>query len=205
MSPANQICVVGLVAVIACGGDDDESASSSTMADATALTLSSDGGSSTGASGTDETMDPTAMDSTSGSGDPTTAGSTGSGDPGACVPSMASFMIEPPALAQASITFDFAAMSCAAVSLTGEAPQIVLDVQPTGTVNATAFGIEITDSSHGLLFDSPPVGDSQVQDLMPDIEFTMQATAVDGTTPMTIVFTIFSQGPTLIDVSVAYG
>ena len=136
--------------------------------------------------------------------DPTTLdGSSDGGGSSDCDPPNAPFVLAPNL--QASISFDFAAQTCAAHSQTTADPQIVLDVQDTGLIDATAFGLEITDASAGLLFEDPPMGDSQVIDLSPEFPISFTATTIPDGTPVQIDFEVFQQGPTLVDARAEFG
>lgn len=193
-----------LLPAMACGGDDGQGCtdpaqcggSSTNAGSASTGSGSGEGGSTTGG---ESSTDATATGSASADGS-----SSGGVDDGRCDPLMAPFLSDAGALPQASLGLDPAAMTCAAASLTGTAPQIVLDVQDSGLVNATGFGIEIESASSGLVFDSPPMGDSQVIDLTTNLEITLEATLVDGGGAVTIVFTIDSAGPSLADTAVQY-
>ncbi len=77
---------------------------------------------------------------------------------------------------------------------------LVMDV-----VDATLFGLEIVSASSGQPFDDPPAGDSEVIDLIPDLEIIFEATRVGDGAPVTITFEIFSTGPTLLNTSVEFG
>ena len=158
-------------------------------------------GSSTGAPATDD-----GPGTTSAPGD----SADGSGDDGGgrvvCDPANAMFTDgEPPAEQVASIQIDPAAMTCAAQGTAGDAPQIVLEVRQTGMVDAVTYGIEVVDSSLGVVFTEPSVGDSQVTQLPPDLPLTITGTLIDGGAPIEIDFEIFSTGPTVIDVAVTFG
>lgn len=195
-----------LLPAAACGGGDGEGCtepaqcggSTTAASSASADSGSSDGGSTTG-DGSTTASDATATGSASADGS-----SSGGVADGRCDPRMAPFLSDAGALPQASIGLDPAAMTCAAASLSGTAPQLVLDVQDSGLVNATGFGIEIQSASSGLVFDNPPMGDSQVIDLTTNLEITLEATLVDGGGAVTIVFTIDSAGPSLADTAVQY-
>ncbi len=132
-------------------------------------------------------------------------GSTSAGPSGPCDPAMSAFQMVPRGAGQASIAVDFAAMACAAQGATQMDPQLVFDVRNTGLVDVTGYGLEITESSHGQLFTDSPQGDSRVIDLMPDLETTITAVRTGGSEQVTVTFTIFSTGPTLVDVSAVFG
>jgi hypothetical protein len=135
---------------------------------------------------------------------PTTDPSTDPGtteDPNAdnCDPDGAPFLDNEGVL-QNSVSFDFGAMSCAVTQLSGQDPQILLEVrETTGRIDATAFGIEITDSNVGQVFDDPPMGDSQVIDLPIDLAINFTGTSIADGTPLQFDFEVFSGGPALIE------
>ncbi|MBK8235973.1 MAG: hypothetical protein IPK74_10475 [Deltaproteobacteria bacterium] len=201
------VLLFGVSCVAACGGDDAQGCTEpaqcgtdTTMTTgATTDASSSGGGDSSGADGSTTASDATATGSASADGS-----SSGGVDDGRCDPLMAPFLSDAGALPQASIGLDPAAMTCAAASLSGIAPQLVLDVQDSGLINATGFGIEIQSASSGLVFDDPPMGDSQVIDLTTNLEITLEATLVDGGAAVTIVFTVDSAGPSLAETAVQY-
>jgi hypothetical protein len=122
------------------------------------------------------------------------------------MPDNAPFETMAPNLPEASIGFDFVAQTCSVKGLMSQNPQIVIDVQDSGLLDATAFGIEITDSSpEGLKFSDPPMGDSQVIDFHPDVNMTFEATTIPDGIPLLIEFRVDAAGPTLRDVSAVYG
>jgi hypothetical protein len=194
---------LALVVILACGGDDGETSASvgeaatnpatdSSASDATSAGSTSPMPTSGPAESSSDGPDPTSLDGSSDGG--------GSSD---CDPPNAPFVLAPDL--QASISFDFAAQTCAAHSQTTADPQIVLDVQDTGLIDATAFGLEITDASAGLLFEDPPMGDSQVIDLSPEFPISFTATTIPDGTPVQIDFEVFQQGPTLVDARAEFG
>jgi hypothetical protein len=195
---------VACLAAAACGDDDDDApGTATTQAVTTSLPSTSSG---------DESSAGTAADSSStGVGESTTAPGDSSGPAttggasSACDPPMAPFLAQGGALPQAAILLDFDAASCAAASQGGDAPQVVLDVKPSGLIDATLFGLEIVSVSSGQPFDDPPTGDSEVIDLIPDLPITFEATRVGDGAPVTISFEIFSTGPTLLNASVEFG
>ncbi|MBX7081656.1 MAG: hypothetical protein K1X88_20810 [Nannocystaceae bacterium] len=203
---------VSIAFVVACGGDDGEACTDAAQCTATTATASA---SASASAGSESGSDSGGSGEASGSSDGSTAadasassvsadsGSSG-GDVGTCDPAMAPFVAQAPALPQASLQIDFGAGTCAATSLTGTAPQLTLDVQPSGLLVATGFGIEIQSANIGLVFDDPPMGDSQVIDLEPDIPVTIEATDAAGTAMITIAFTIDAAGPVLADTSVVF-
>ena len=162
---------------------------------------------------TDATTEPQTGSSSDGSsstgspttGDPTTNSSTtGTPDDGSCEPASGPFL-DDEGILRNSVSFDFGAMTCAVTQLGGQEPRIVLDVrETTGRIDATSFGIEITDSNLGQVFADPPMGDTQVIDLPIDlpIEFTGMSTA-DGT-PLHFEFEVFMGGPALIDCAATF-
>ncbi len=203
--------LVSIALVVACGGDDGEACTNAAQCTATTATTSASAsaGSESGSGGSGGSGEDSGSSSGSTAGDASASsvtadsGSSG-GDVGACDPAMAPFVAQAPALPQASLQIDFGAGTCAATSLTGTAPQLTLDVQRSGLVVATGFGLEIQSSNIGLVFDDPPMGDSQVIDLEPDIPVTIEATDAAGTTMITIAFTIDAAGPVLADTSVVF-
>ncbi len=184
-----------------CGG---ESGNDPELSATAATTVSTGAGSSAASTDLDTSSGPsptsTGLDSSGAVADTSGAPSTTGGGPAACDPAMAPFLAQAPALPQASIHIDFETSSCAATSAAGEAPQIVLDVQRSGLINATLFGLEIVSVSSGQPFADPPMGDAAVIDLLPDLPITFETTGVASGTTMTISFEIFSTGPTLLDV-----
>lgn len=200
--------VLGLFALApGCKGDDDED---TTVASAT---MTASGSESTGSGSSGGESSSSGAESTSGVADSSTGpeptgGSTDTGPSGdgQCVPDNAPFGQQPPDLPQASISFDFGAQSCSVMGLMSAPPQIVIDVQDSGLLDATGFGIEITDSSpEGLQFSDPPVGDSQVIDFHPDVLMTFEATTIPDMVPVTITFRVDPAGPALRDVKAVYG
>jgi hypothetical protein len=199
-----------LVLVVGCGDDTEDpttTVAAATQADTTATTAMTDATDATDATSsgggttvsTSTTSDPaTSSDPSSVSNDPDTGTSAQE-----CDPKMAPFLGEP--LPQAAIEIDFAGSTCAAASAAGTAPQIVLDVQMTGLIDATMFGFEVVKASSGQLFEDPPNGDAEVIDLQPDLPITLQLVSVDGGLPVTVSFEVFSQGPTLLDVTADFG
>lgn len=186
-----------------CGGDPDDP-DATTAAPTTQVDPATTGDPS-GTSTTDDTSDPSTSTGTPTTdpdvtGDPVTTG----GPSGTCDPAMSPFSMQASGL-QASIQIDFDAPGCAAANAAGSDPQVVLDVQPSGLVDATLFGLEIVSVSSGQPFDDPPAGDSEVIDLSPDLGITFEATRVGDGAPVTISFEIFSTGPTLLDVEVIFG
>jgi hypothetical protein len=157
---------------------------------------SSSGESTSGSSST--TMAPT-------SGDPSSnSGTTVDPDADNCDPDTAPFLLEGGTLAN-SVSFDFAAMSCAVTQLGGQDPRILFEVrETTGRIDATAFGIEITDASVGQVFDDPPMGDSQVIDMPLDLAISFTGTAIADGTPLNFEFEVFSGGPALIDCAATF-
>ncbi len=192
--------------ILACGGDDAETTASVGEAATTPMTdpTASDATSAGSTSDTPGTTSGGPAESSSDGPDPTSLdGSSDGGGSGDCDPPNAPFQLNPNL--QASISFDFAAQTCAAHSQTSTDPQIVLDVQESGLIDATAFGLEITDASAGLLFEDPPIGDSQVIDLSPEFPISFTATTIPDGTPVQIDFEVFQQGPTLIDARATFG
>jgi hypothetical protein len=193
------------IAIPGCGDDsggEGTSVTTATTMSATTADASTGGDTSTSdasvgdSSSTSTTADPTA----------TTASPETTGGPSpACDPAMAPFIAQDPALPEASIHLDFDVPSCAAASLAGEDPQVVLDVKDTGLVDATLFGLEIVSSSTGQAFMDSPMGDSQVIDLPPDLPITLEATRIPDGQAVTISFEIFSTGPTILDAQVVFG
>ena len=194
---------VGLATMVACGGDDEATATSSTDAstaadnsgdsgDATAngestgqLPTSTTGSSSEGSEATTETTSET-------TGDP---GDTTGGEPpaGACTPDGLFFF------PQASISFDFDAESCAMLDAEGTDPQLVFDVRDTGLTDITARGLSISSSSTGTF-----VNPQAVVGITVDVPTTLQATSDADGSPVTVVFEIRSKGPSL-DAEVTFG
>ncbi len=192
---------------MSCAADDTEdpktTAAVATQVDSTmsAATTDATGDSSSGDAMTTSTTTSTTTDATT--TDPTVDPDTTGGAGTECDPKMAPFLGTP--LPSAAIELDFAASTCAAASAAGTAPQIVLDVKMTGLVDATIFGMEIVDVSSGQPFDDPPMGDAEVIDLSPDLVITLDLVSIDGGQPVSVSFEIFSQGPTLLDVSATFG
>jgi hypothetical protein len=204
------VLVCALAVSCADEGDDPESTTvavatqvdpTMSTTDATGETSSGDATTSTTTSMTTESMtDPaTSSDPSSVTIDPDTT----AGAPTECDPKMAPFLGTP--LPSAAIEIDFASSTCAAASAAGTAPQIVLDVQQSGNINALIFGMEIVDVSSGQPFDDSPMADAEVIDLSPDLVIALDLVSIDGGLPVTISFEVFSQGPTLLDVSATFG
>lgn len=194
---------------LGCGGDDDDG---STMASTVASTMGSASGSESGtaesSSGMPGSEASTASADSSTSMDPSASSSetTTGADDGRCNPDNAPFMIAGTGFPQASITFDFGAQSCSVKGLMGQNPQIVIDVKQSGLLDATAYGLEITDSSpEGLDFQDPPKGDSQVIDFGPDVNMTFEATTIPDNIPVIIELRVDSAGPALRDASAVFG
>lgn len=209
MNPWVLAAALGAVA-LGCGGDDEEgTTASSTVASTMSSTAGSESGEAESSSGMPGSEASTAVADTSTTMDPS-AGSTettttGGGD-GRCMPDNAPFMIADTGFPQASIVFDFGAPSCSVKGLSGQNPQIIVDVKESGLLNATAFGLEITDSSpEGLDFQDPPMGDSQVIDFGPDVNMTFEATTIPDGVPVIIELRVDSAGPALRDVSAVFG
>jgi hypothetical protein len=196
---------LALVVILACGGDDGETSASVGEAATNPVTDSSaSDATSAGSTSPMPTTTSGPAESSSDGPDPTSLdGSSDGGGSSDCDPPNAPFVLAPNL--QASISFDFAAQTCAAHSQTTADPQIVLDVQDTGLIDATAFGLEITDASAGLLFEDPPMGDSQVIDLSPEFPISFTATTIPDGTPVQIDFEVFQQGPTLVDARAEFG
>lgn len=192
----------------ACGGDDagtGEGCPGGSNCTPTSIGSSPGSDDGTTAPGTDEGSTTATADSTGAAASTGAVDSSGGGPDGACDPPMSVFHVVPPAHGQASISIDFAAMGCAVHGDTQTDPQLVFDVRDSGLVDVTGQGLEITMSTHGQLFTDAPMGDSQVIDVMPDLETTMTATRTGGAEQVTVTFTIYSTGPTLIDVSAVFG
>lgn len=193
---------IALLAMPACGGDDEpgcadaECPGSSSAASTGNDDSSSSAPASESSSGAAESSSTAPAESSSESG---TAGD------GRCSPSNAAFGTTPPALPQASISFDFDAQTCSVMGLMSVAPQIVIDVQDSGLLDATLYGLEIVDASAGLKFNESPQGDSQVIDFDPGIIVTFEATTIPGDVPVTIEFFVDTAGPALRDVSAIFG
>ena len=173
------ICVAPSATTGGATGNETEPASEASS--------SGDPGSSSGT-----TMAPTSDPST----DPGTTE-----DPNAdnCDPDGAPFL-DNEGLLQNSVSFDFGAMSCAVTQLSGQDPQILFEVrETTGRIDATAFGIEITESNVGQVFEDPPMGDSQVIDLPIDLAISFAGTSIADGTPLQFDFEVFSGGPALVE------
>jgi hypothetical protein len=207
---AGRLGAVILATIVAVGCGEDESGDEAACPSAGCPPLGDDGsgsvgddaGSSTEAPATDDAPGTTAVQTSGAPGD-TTAGGGGAI---ACDPGSAMFTAaEPPAMERASIQIDPVAMTCAAQGTAGDAPQIVLEVRQTGMVDAVTYGIEVTDSTLGVVFTDPSEGDAQVTQLPADLPITITGTLVDGGAPITVDFEIFSTGPTVIDVAVEFG
>jgi hypothetical protein len=199
---------LGAVALGCKGDDEDGTTVSSTVASTMGSASGSESGESESSSGMPGSEASTAPADTSTTMDPSAGSSestTGSGD-GRCNPDNAPFMVPGSGFPQASIGFDFAAQTCLVKGLMSQNPQIVVDVKESGLLNATAFGLEITDSSpEGLDFQDPPMGDSQVIDFGPDVNMTFEATTIPDGVPVIIEFRVDSAGPTLRDVWAVFG
>jgi hypothetical protein len=192
----------------ACSGDDDcaslgmgyvcdegmcvaPAATSGSETAATEPQTEDTGEEGTSTSGT--TMAPT-------SGDPTTTpGTTVDPNAGDCDPDAAPFQ-DLRGVLRNSVSFDFGAGTCAVTQLDGQDPQILFEVrQTTGRVDATGFGIEITESNLGQVFAEPPMGDSQVIDLPIDLPVSFTGMSIADGTPLTFEFEISPAGPALVD------
>src|SRR5690349_16241750 len=127
---------------LGCGGDDDEgTTASSTVASTMSSGSGSESGEAESSSGMPGSEASTAVADTSTTMDPSagsTETTTGAGD-GRCMPDNAPFMIADTGFPQASIVFDFGAPSCSVKGLSGQNPQIIVDVKDSGLLNATAF------------------------------------------------------------------
>lgn len=200
---------------VSCADESDESTSTSvgttmtsgptTSASSTDATGETSSGDATTSMTTAMTSDATTTDTMT-SADPSSVSldpDTTAGAPTACDPQMAPFLGTP--LPSAAIEIDFAASTCAAASQAGSAPQIVLDVQQSGNIDALIFGMEIVDVSSGQPFDDSPMADAEVIDLSPDLVITLDLVSVDGGQPVSVSFEVFSQGPTLLDVAASFG
>ncbi|HWB73427.1 MAG TPA: hypothetical protein VG755_00700 [Nannocystaceae bacterium] len=208
MNPWVLAAALGATA-LGCGGDDEEgTTASSTVASTMSSGSGSESGTQESSSGTPGSEASTAPADTSTTMDPS-AGSTDTttgADDGRCMPDNAPFMIAGTGFPQASIVFDFSVPSCSVKGLSGTNPQIIVDVKDSGLLNATAFGLEITDSSpEGLDFADPPMGDSQVIDFGPDVNMTFEATTIPDGVPVIIEFRVDSAGPALRNVSAVFG
>lgn len=198
-----------VIAAAGCGDDGDNACPGSDCPPAGGDTTGSTSpatseGTTSGEPATDDAPGTTASSDSNMPGD--ASGDDGGGGSIACDPPNAMFTdAEPPAIERASIQLDPAAMTCAASGTTGEAPQIVFEVRQTGMVDAITYGIEVVDSTLGVVFTDPSEGDSQVTQLPPDIPLTITGTLVDGGTPIEIDFEISPTGPTLIDVAIQLG
>lgn len=197
--------LLGWLFVAAACGDDIDTGAGTAAHDGGSGSGSPDDGSSTTAAADD------APGTSTGAPDPTMPADVSGDDDGGggrivCDPANAQFTpAEPPAMQLASIQIDPAAMTCAAHGSAGEPPQILLEVRQTGMVDAVTYGIEVSDSTLGVLFEDPSEGDSQVTQLPPDLPITITGTLVDGGTPISIDFEIFSTGPTVVDVAIELG
>jgi len=198
------IAVVGLCAPSACGGDgDDDGDGDATVNDAgtNPNETTSSGGATTDASAEStstsvgesdgSTSEITGVDSTT-----STMGWT------YCDPPSAPFTGQP---LVASLSLDFDARTCAAMSGEGGPPQLVMEIQDSGLIDVTAYGVEITDASAGLLFADPPQGDSQVIDLYPGFLIVLEGTVVADGSPILIEFEVTEKGPLLDDARVDFG
>lgn len=198
------LVLFSVIGAAGCGDDGDGACPGSDCPPAGGDTTDSEspgtsGGSTTGEPATDDAPGTTAASDSSMPGDVTGGGE----GPIACDPPNAMFTdAEPPAIERASIQIDAAVMSCAASGTAGEAPQVVFEVRQTGMVDAITYGIEVVDSTLGVVFTDPSEGDSQVTQLPPDIPLTITGTLIDGGTPIEIDFEISPTGPTLIDVAI---
>ena len=152
---------------------------------------SSEGGSDSGSTG-----------STSGPPPTTTPPTTTGDNVTPCEPDGVPFIFGDDMILRASIGFDAGAMSCAASSNESSEPQILFEVRMTGKIDATGYGVEITDSSHGQVFEMPPVGDTQNIDL--PIELDIEVTAHIGGSSAIVHFRFSELGPALQNAGVEW-
>ena len=204
---------IAIAMLVACSGGEDDCPDGTCPPPTTAPADDGSGGGSGSGDDSDDDGGDAASSGEGSSGDSTGAGpsagdddgmgaTTGPTDANACDPQSAQFEGDPE---MASVTLDFDAMTCAVSGGAPESAQLVLNVQMSGQVTATGYGLEIESSNVGLLFSDPVEGDSQVIDLSPDIPIIFGATLVADGRPVTIELTIFSTGPTLTDVTAVFG
>jgi type V secretory pathway adhesin AidA len=187
--------------LLACGGGDDDSTTVNEAGTDTGTPTDS-GDASTDAPAESSSTSTGAPESSSGS-DPTAAdGSTGTMGWTYCDAASAPFTGQP---LVASLGFDFAAQTCSAMSGAGGPPQLLLEIQDSGLIDITAFGIEITDASAGLLFEDPPEGDSQVIDLYPGFVIRLEGTVVGDGSPIIVELEVTEKGPLLADTRADFG
>ncbi len=187
-----------LLFAVACG-DADEPATTSGVGPGTAATGGSgsgegddesadDGDGSGGDDGDGTGADGTAGEGTAGSGgdDSPTGGDSGPGPMGACDPQSTPFD------AQASISFDTAAMSCAVAEGTGTDPQLIIDRRDTGLFDLTGQGLTLSPASSGTFINS-----TVIVGIMPAVPISVPATVDADGTAITIEFEISTVGPVI--------
>lgn len=155
--------------------DDDEGPGSSETTDGESTTAGTDGPTT----GTSTTTSTSTTTTTEGDGFVT------------CDPQSRAFGMATGA-PQAAMTFDFDAMGCAASGVVVAAPQVILDVRPTGLIDITADGIAFTDSLLGTYID-----ETSVTGIPSEVTNTVEATLVGDGRPVTFQFRIGRQGPLL--------
>jgi hypothetical protein len=188
---------------LACGGgNDDDGSATVNEAGTNPDEPTGSSGASTDASG-DSTSTSAGESDSSSTGDITGVDSTtGAMGWSYCNPPSAPFTGQP---LVASLELDFDARTCAARSGAGGPPHLVLEIQNSGLIDVTAFGVEITDASAGLLFEDPPEGDSQVIDLYPGFLIRLEGTVVGDGSPIIIEFEVTEKGPLIDDTRVDFG
>ena len=152
---------------------------------------SSEGGQESGSTG-----------STSGPPPPTPPPMTTGDNVDLCDPDGVPFILGDDMILRASIGFDAAGQTCSASSSESPAPQILFEVRMTGKIDATGFGVEIEESTHGQVFADPPVGDTQNIDL--PIELDIEITANIGGSAAIVHFRFSKLGPALQDAGVEW-
>jgi hypothetical protein len=212
------IGVAAVLGLLACGAEDEPEATPCQTDEECADGFVCEGGVCVGQASSGATEEGSAEDGSSSSGGDESMGSSGStsgpppttmppmstgDDADACEPDDAPFILGDDMILRSSIGFDPGGPSCAASSSDSDEPQILFEVRMTGKIDATGYGVEIEESTHGQVFTDPPVGDSQNIDL--PIELNITITATIGGTPAMIHFRFSELGPALQDVSVEWG